>query len=401
MFPYEFRSRSVLNCAAACAGFPAERTASEFIRGAIVSVLLDEAQLQIADEAQRLLTAHYSGERLKTYLLERGTFDRELWALFGAQGWTAICYPEAFGGLDLGLLELGLVAEACGAAVTGVAALTSSFALGQALMHFGTDEQQSHWLPRLSAGSAIGAFAFAEGQDMLPGAPTLRIEGGRLSGTKPAVTAGGIADAVIVLAQGENGPVLALVDLAQPGITRSLLDTFDNSRCTADLTFDDVEARELPGAADALAGAREILRLQAVIVSFEQVGGAQKMLTAARDYALTRRAFGQPIGAFQSVKHRIAEDYVLVELARANAIHAASRAGQSDFGLYAATARISATEAYDGVSRDAVQVHGGIGVTWEADLHLHQRRARTLSVETGPLVFWEDEVITQLQGTAQ
>src|SRR3546814_14623367 len=87
------------------------------------------------------------------------------------------------------------------------------------------------------------------------------------------------------------------------------------------------------------------------------------MLTTARDYALTRRAFGQPIGAFQSVKHRIAEDYVLVELARANAIHAASRSGESDFGLYAAAARISATEAYDGVSSDAVQVPGGIGVT--------------------------------------
>ena len=158
MFPYEFRSRSVLNCSAACAGFPAERTATEFIQGAIVSVLFDEAQLQIADEAQRLLTAHYSGERLKTYLLGRGTFDRELWALFGAQGWTAICYPEAFGGLDLGLLELGLVAEACGAAVTGVAALTSSFALGQALLRFGADEQQNHWLPQLAAGSAIGAI---------------------------------------------------------------------------------------------------------------------------------------------------------------------------------------------------------------------------------------------------
>src|SRR3546814_1271965 len=89
------------------------------------------------------------------------------------------------------------------------------------------------------------------------------------------------------------------------------------------------------------------------------------------------------------------------DVCSANAIHAASRSGESDFGLYAAAARISATEAYDGVSRDAVQVHGGIGVTWEADLHLHQRRARTLAVEAGPLVFWEDEVITELQGAAQ
>src|SRR3546814_15247255 len=108
------------------------RRAIDVIRGAIVAVLLDEAQLQIADEAQRLVSAHYSGERLKGYLLERGAFDRELWERFGAQGWTAICYTEAFGGLDLGLLELGLVAEACGVAVTGVAAVTSFFDIGRA-----------------------------------------------------------------------------------------------------------------------------------------------------------------------------------------------------------------------------------------------------------------------------
>src|SRR3546814_6498959 len=115
------------------------RRAIDFIRGAIVSVLLDEAQLQIADEAQRLVSAHYSGERLKGYLLERGAFDRGLWERFGAQGWTALCYPEAFGGLDLGLLALGLVAEACGGAVTGVAGLPYPLAMGQALMSFGSE----------------------------------------------------------------------------------------------------------------------------------------------------------------------------------------------------------------------------------------------------------------------
>src|SRR3546814_5850527 len=139
------------------------------------TLVRSEAQLQIADEAQRLVSAHYSGERLKGYLLERGAFDRELWERFGAQGWTAICYPEAFGGLDLGLLELGLVAEACGVAVTGVAALTSSFAMGQSLLRFGSEEQKADWLPQLAAGSVIGVVAFAEGQDILPRAPRLQI----------------------------------------------------------------------------------------------------------------------------------------------------------------------------------------------------------------------------------
>ena len=140
----------------------------------------------------------------------------------------------------------------------------------------------------------------------------------------------------------------------------------------------------------------EVLRRQAVVTAHEQVGGADRMMKQARDYALDRRAFGQPIGAFQSVKHRIAEDYVLVELARANAIHAAASAGSPAFASAAAAARITGTEAYDTVSRDATQTHGGIGVTWEADLHLHQRRARTLAIEQGPLMFWEDALVAAL-----
>jgi acyl-CoA dehydrogenase len=120
----------------------------------------------------------------------------------------------------------------------------------------------------------------------------------------------------------------------------------------------------------------------------------------ARDYAVTRKAFGQPIGAFQSIKHRIAELYGLIELARANCIHAASREGAADFITAAAAARLSATEAYDTAARDCVQIHGGIGVTWEIGLHLHMRRARTLALEQGSSFFWEDVLVNRLAGEA-
>jgi acyl-CoA dehydrogenase len=138
----------------------------------------------------------------------------------------------------------------------------------------------------------------------------------------------------------------------------------------------------------------------AVVTAHEQLGGAEALLFLARDYANTRRAFGQPIGAFQSVKHRIAELYGLVEIARANCIHAASREGQADFLQAAAAARLAATEAYDTAARDAVQVHGGIGVTWEGGLHLHVRRARSLAIEHGNILFWEDLLTEQLSGVA-
>jgi acyl-CoA dehydrogenase len=134
----------------------------------------------------------------------------------------------------------------------------------------------------------------------------------------------------------------------------------------------------------------------AVVTAHEQVGGAEASLHLGRDYALARQAFGQPIGAFQAIKHRLAELYGLVEIARANAIHAAAREGQADFLAAAAAARLSATEAYDTAARDVMQVHGGIGQTWESCLHLHMRRARSLAVELGNEMFWEDLLVDAL-----
>ena len=191
-----------------------------------------------------------------------------------------------------------------------------------------------------------------------------------------------------------------LVVAALEGVSRTTFNTFDNSRCTADLVFADTPAEVLVSGPKALDAALHILALQSVVTAHEQTGGAEAMMLRSRDYAITRRAFGQLIGGFQSVKHRIAELYGLVELARANALHAAAREGHSDFLKAAAAARLSATEAYDTAARDCVQVHGGIGVTWEAGIHLHLRRTRTLAIEQGNGLFWEDVLVNQLLGEA-
>ena len=150
----------------------------------------------------------------------------------------------------------------------------------------------------------------------------------------------------------------------------------------------------------ALSAARDVLAAQAVLTAHEQAGAAEGLMERARDYALSRHAFGQPIGAFQSVKHRIAELYVLTQLAKATALSAAASDGAADFLTAAAAARIQATEAYDTCARDCVQIHGGMGVTWEAGLHLHVRRARTLAMEQGNTLFWEDLLVDQLEGPA-
>ncbi|ALH80315.1 acyl-CoA dehydrogenase family protein [Sphingopyxis macrogoltabida] len=363
-----------------------------------MSILYDEGQQAIATESRRVLEARVSKEELLPLLETSGRYHEGYWTTAKEQGWTALALPEAYSGLDLGLVELGLIAHQAGRSLSGAPFLTSNFGAAKAIELYGTEDQKAKWLPGLASGETIGAVAFASGANALPARPALTLTGERLDGVMTGVSAGLAADIAVVFANGPGMPVLAVAELAD--VKRTAIASFDNSRLYADLEFADTPAETLVTGGAAREAALHILALQAVITAHEQAGGAEAMMEIARDYAVTRRAFGQPIGAFQSIKHRIAEIYGLVELARANCIHAASREGQSDFITAAAAARISATEAYDTASRDCVQIHGGIGVTWELGLHLHTRRARSLAIEQGNLLFWEDVLVDRLTGEA-
>lgn len=363
-----------------------------------MSLLYDESQQAIATESRRALEARMSLDAQLPLLETQGAYDKGFWTLAREQGWTALTLHEDYGGIGLGLIELGLVALQAGRSLSGAPFVTTSLGAASALTAYGSDQLRQSWLPRLASGEAIGALAFAEGQSPLPARPAATLTNGRLNGHKPGVTAGLQADIAIVLATQDGQPILASAGLQ--GVQREALQTFDNSRGAADLTFSDAPAEVLVAGAGAVEAALRLLAEQAVVVAHEQTGGAEILMEVARDYANTRRAFGQPIGAFQSVKHRIAEIYALVELARASALHAATRLGQPDFVAAAAAARLSATEAYDTAARDCIQVHGGIGVTWEAGLHLHMRRARSLANEQGNMIFWEDVLVSQLERQA-
>lgn len=358
-----------------------------------MTMLLDEGQQEIAAHARRVLDARADKARLLALLEQVGAYDKPFWDTVVEQGWTGIGLAEEHGGLGLGLTEQGLVMQASGAATAGAPFLASGFAVAAALATAGGSE----WLSKLASGEATATIAFGEGNAILPPVPAVTFADGRLSGVKPGVTGGLAADRALVWAQGPGGPVLALADLA--GAAHTPVQSFDNARLVADLHFDGTPATLLAEGNAALELARDTLARLAVLVAHEQVGGAEALLFTARDYAVTRKAFGQPIGAFQSVKHRIAELYGLVEIARANCIAAAAKDGQPGFRLAAADARLSATEAYDTAARDCVQIHGGIGVTWEAGIHLHMRRARSLAIEAGNALFWEDWLVDEL--TAQ
>lgn len=359
-----------------------------------MSLLYDDGQLAIATESRRVLEARVSSTDLLALLEQKGDYHRAYWNMAKEQGWTALAMPEAYGGLDLGLVELGLIALQIGRSLAGAPFLTTGFGAARAILDYGDTALKAHWLPRLASGDAIGAIAFAEGQAVLGTGVTFTK--GRINGVKPGVVAAVYADVVVVLANEDGIPVIVVAALE--GVERAVINSFDNSRCTASLSFANTPATEIARGQAAIDAALHVLALQSVMTAHEQAGGAEALLERARDYANTRRAFGQVIGAFQSVKHRIAEMYGLVELARAAALHAATREGHSDFIKAAAAARIQATEAYDTAARDCTQVHGGIGVTWEAGIHLHVRRARSLAIEQGNMFFWEDVLVNCLEG---
>lgn len=369
-----------------------------------MSLLYDEGQLAIATESRRILEARLDVATLLPLLEVQGAYHAGFWETAQQQGWCGIAIPEEHGGLGLGLVELGIIAHQVGRSLAGAPFLTGSFGAARAILDYGDAALQAQWLPGLASGEVIGAIAFGERQAVLPTRSAVTLSNGALTGTKPAVSGGGNADVAVVLATEAGVPVLGVAAL--DGVSRNILQTYDNSRCAADLEFVGAPFTEIARGDAALVAARRILALQSVITAHEQTGGAEALMEKARDYALTRRAFGQPIGGFQSVKHRIAELYALVELSRAGALHAATRDGESDFLRAAAAARIQSTETYDTAARDSVQIHGGIGVTWEAGLHLHMRRARTLANEQGNLLFWEDvlvdnlETLDQLEGAA-
>ena len=365
-----------------------------------MSTIYDEDQRAIGEQAERVLQARADKKRLMDLIDRTDTIDTLFWDAAVQQGWPAIGVPQEHGGIGLGLVELGIVAEACGAQTSGAPFLPYGHAAARALLASGEAGLCARWLPVLASGKAVAALAFGEGSEILPTSPSLRFEAGRLNGGKVGVSGGTRADFAVVWASGADGPVLVFAELA--GVERKAIPSFDNARLFADIVFSGTPATLLAQGQAARELALDLLARAGVVLAHEQVGGARAAMLTARDYALERKAFGQPIGAFQSVKHRIAEMYCLIEIARANAVHAAALADRGDPGFFlaAAAARLSATECYDACSRDATQVHGAIGVTWDLGLHLHVRRARSFAQEVGNMYFWEDQIADRLVGAA-
>ena len=362
---------------------------------------LSEEQTMLADHLGRLLSEKQSTQRLRSLIDAGAEWDELLWRELAELGFLGIAIPEAYGGMGLGAVELGVMAEALGRANAAVPVFSSVVLAAEAIRLAGSEAQKARWLPELAAGRVVGTFAYAGRGGVAVGPEGAVFSGGRLSGVKSPVADAGMAGLAVVLTEAEGAPALALVELEGPGVGRTRLESFDQLRAHYRLEFDGAPA-ELMTEAPAADAVSALMDRAAVQAAFEAVGGAHACLFMARDYALQRQIFGRPLGGFQAIKHKLADILVLVELARSSAYHAATALdGGSGQAAAAAAAQLTATRAFEQAARENIQVHGGFGYTFEADCHFYYRRERLLAASLGGRRVWADRLIATLTDDPQ
>jgi acyl-CoA dehydrogenase len=352
---------------------------------------------QLREEARRFLADRCPPSVPRRILDGDEPYAAELWKAIAEMGWTGAAIPEEYGGVGLGRLAVCVIAEELGRAVAPIPYASSVYLATEAIMLFGSEAQKQSFLPKLAAGELIGTFAMAERAGPADAAKlTANVAGGKLTGVKLAVPDGDIADFAVVAVNGGSGAWLYLVDLKE--VRREVVATIDPTRSHARIEFAGATAEPLPGAngADSV---RRLLDYAAVPMAFEQVGGAEAALDMANAYAKERYAFGRPIGSFQGIKHKLADMYIQVQLARSNAYYGAwaVHTAAAELPIAACVARISACEAGWFVTKENIQTHGGMGFTWQMDCHLYYRRAKVLGLALGGAREWKRRLVAELR----
>ncbi|GAA0270133.1 acyl-CoA dehydrogenase family protein [Cryptosporangium japonicum] len=309
-------------------------------------------------------------------------YDPAVWKQLSEQlGLPGLHIPEEYGGSGFGFVELCLVLEEMGAALLPSPFLASAVLAASALLASDDEEAKKELLPGIASGTTIATLAYANDTGQFDGAVEARSTpaGYTLSGSRHFVLDGARADLLLVVACADAGPSLFAVEKGAAGVSAHPLSTMDLTRKQADLVFDEVPARLIgaEGAADEIL--EHVLRLACVALVNESVGGARAVLTQATTYARERLQFGRAIGSFQAIKHKCADMLVAVEGSRSAAYHAAAVAASGDASLatVASLAKSYVGEAYFAVAAENIQVHGGIGFTWEHPAHLYFKRAKS------------------------
>jgi hypothetical protein len=356
---------------------------------------------QLRDQARKFLDQQSPSKAVRRVLEGEAPFDQGLWKGVAALGWPGASIPEEYGGDGIGHESVCVLAEQLGASLAPIPFSSSVYLATEAILLFGSEAQKKAYLPKLAKGSTIGCFALAEGMgDPVATRVGAKFRGGSLSGSKYPVADGGIADFAVVAARNEHDNIgLYLVDLHAREVTKTPLKTLDPTRNHARLVFDAVAAEPLAVDGEGWNAVTRLLDRAAVFLAFEQVGGAQRCLDMACMHARDRYAFGRPIGSFQGIKHKLANIFIGVELARSNAYYGAWALSTNapELPRAASMARVSAIDAYHFAAKENIQTHGGMGFTWEHDCQLYFRRAKLLALELGSARWWKERLVVELE----
>jgi alkylation response protein AidB-like acyl-CoA dehydrogenase len=376
-----------------------------------VDIGFTEEQELLRESARRFLESECTTQFVRQRMAEPTAVTDEFWQKLAEQGWLGIVYPEEEGGSGLGLVDLVVLMEEMGRAVMPGPFLSTVLLGGAAISEAGAPAQRRQWLPQITAGAAKAALAWTE--------PNLRWDAGgitlaareagarfTLSGTKLFVGDAHLADILVVAARTrdgstlEDGVSLFLVPRGNPGLSIVILPTIDETRKLCEIRLDNVA---LPPAAllgeihQGWAPLSRVIARATVALSAEMCGGAQQVLDMTVAYAKIRIAFGKPIGSYQGVKHQAADMLVALENARSLTYYAAWAVDQGleEAPLAVSMAKAAASDMYRKVAGTGIQLHGGIGMTWEHDLQLYFKRAKASEVAFGDAT-WHRERVARL-----
>jgi alkylation response protein AidB-like acyl-CoA dehydrogenase len=356
-----------------------------------VDFALSEEQEELRRSVRAFLEQKSPESEVRRLMETEDGYDPAVWSQMATQlGLQGLAVPEDLGGSGYTFRELAIVLEEMGRALLPAPFLSTAVLATGALLRANDEAAAKELLPRVASGESIATLAVTEDaggwdEDAIACVATSEGDGYTLSGVKSFVLDGAVADVVLVAARTDAGIGLFAVAGDAPGLTRTPLFTMDQTRKLARIELAQTPARLVGAEGDGWTAIEHALRLGAIALAAEQVGGAQRCLEISVEYAKNRIQFGRPIGSFQAVKHKCADMLLHVELAKSAASYAAwcAAADDADLPVAAAMAKSYCSEAFFDVAAETIQVHGGIGFTWEHPAHLYFKRAKSSELYLG------------------
>jgi alkylation response protein AidB-like acyl-CoA dehydrogenase len=365
-----------------------------------VNFAFSEEQDQLREAVRRFLDAKSPSTEVRRLMDTTEGYDPAVWSqMAGELGLQSLHIPEEHGGQGFTFVELAIVLEEMGRVLLCAPYFSTVVLAADAIMNAGTAEQQAEHLAGIASGETIAALAFTEPNGKWDASGIEMVASGSgdsytLDGTKMFVLDGHTADLVVVAARlagtsGEEGISFFAVDGDAAGLTRTPLSTMDQTRKQAKLEFSGVPARPIGEPGSAWAALSKTLDQAAVAIANESVGGAQKVLDMSVEYAKVRVQFGRPIGSFQAIKHKCADMLLEVESSKSAAYYAAWAAAEDndELPVAASLAKAYCSDAYFHAASENIQIHGGIGFTWEHDAHLYFKRAKSSEILLGDATY--------------